>query len=177
MNLDQLIKQAQSGDEASFALVFDHCYEQMYRYALKSTGDPEDAADITQQASIKLAQNIHSFRFESAFSTWLYRLVINCANDWLRSQRKHRPDESSENPCEFPDQMTETTSTGFNWVLLRQILSQIQSMGEGYREAVILVLGEGMSHSEAAQILSVKESTISWRIHQVRKIIANAQEV
>jgi RNA polymerase sigma-70 factor (ECF subfamily) len=174
VDLDQLIKQAQSGDESSFAQVFDHCYDIMYRYALKWSGDPDDAADITQQSSLKLAQNIQQFRFESAFSTWLYRLVINCAKDWQRNQRKHSSsvdDDYRESPV---PELSE--NSGFNWILLRQILTKIHSMGEGYKEAVILVLGEGLSHFEAAQILSVKESTVSWRIHQARKFIASAEE-
>ncbi len=175
MDLDQLIKQAQSGDESSFERVFDHCYDTIYRYALKWSGDPDDAADITQQSSIKLAQNIQQFRFESSFYTWLYRLVINCAKDWQRSQRKHITAIHDDPPGDSHSQ-EHTDPSGFNWVLLRQILLQIQSMGDGYKEAVILVLGEGLSHVEAAKILSVKESTISWRIHQVRKSIARAQE-
>lgn len=174
MDLDQLIKRAQAGDQSSFAQVFDYCYDIMYRYALKWAGDPDDAADITQQSSIKLAQNIKQFRFESAFSTWLYRLVINCAKDWQRAQQKHSHD--SVDAAHAPEEFQSPENTGFNWILLRQILQQIQSMGEGYKEAVILVLGEGLSHLEAAEILSVKESTVSWRIHQARQFIASAKE-
>ena len=165
--LDAWVRAAQSGDQQAFAQVFDHCYGTMYRYALKWSGNVADAEDITQQASIKLAKSIGQYQFESAFTTWLYRLVINAAIDWQRSNQRHAGEDVSAHE---PD-VVSGEGSGFNWVLLQQLIERVTELGEGFREAVVLVLGEGFSHQEAAQMLAVKESTISWRIHQVRKVL------
>jgi RNA polymerase sigma-70 factor (ECF subfamily) len=159
-----LIQMAQSGDEAAFSKLIEHFYDQMYRFALKYSGSVTDAEDITQQACLKLARSLHQFRFESAFTTWLYRLVINCAKDWYRG----RPDTTSTENLTFEVSDTRAESM----ILLQQTLDTIDGMGEGFRESVTLVLGEGHSHRQAAELLGVKESTISWRIHEARKRLA-----
>lgn len=169
--LDTIIRAAQQGDEAAFEALLDHCYEVMYRYAIKWCSNTDDAEDITQQACIKLANNIKQFNFEAAFTSWLYRLVINCAKDWQRSQRRHE-----HNDLSTPEEPISKDNTAHNRIYLQQLLSLIASMGEGFKETVILVLGEGLSHREAAAILSVKESTISWRIHEVRKQLSLRNE-
>lgn len=54
-------------------------------------------------------------------------------------------------------------------VFLRQVVGLVEQMGEGFREVLTLVLGEGLTHAEAALVLEVKESTVSWRLHEIRK--------
>lgn len=175
-DIDNLIRAAQNGDEASFEQLLDHCYDVMYRYALKWCGNNMDAEDITQQACIKLAKNIRQFNFQAAFSSWLYRLVINCAKDWQRTQTRHDHDDIAKS-LETQTQTHAEQNAAHNRIYLQQLLSMIATMGEGFRETVVLVLGEGLSHREAATILSVKESTISWRIHEVRKQLSLRNEV
>jgi RNA polymerase sigma-70 factor (ECF subfamily) len=159
--MDDWVRRAQAGDADAFANLFDHYYDQIYRFAVRVCGNATDAEDIAQQSAIKLAHSISQFKFESKFTTWLYRLVTNTAIDWLRADHKHQS---------TPDFEPEVGSNdGFNWVLLHQLLAQVDALGAGFLETIALVVGEGMSHAEAAEILQVKESTISWRIHKVRK--------
>ena len=66
-------------------------------------------------------------------------------------------------------------SQGESQVYLRQVLAQIATMGEGFKDTLVLVAGEGMNHAEAAALLGVKESTVSWRLHEIRKKLASAQ--
>lgn len=160
------IKSAQQGDAAAFALVVDGAYDTLFRFALKFTGQRQDAEDIAQQACIKLATSIKSFRFDSAFTTWLYPLVLNCARDWRRQQNRHHSGDTQ------PEALSgEVDERGENLVYLRQILNRVDTMGEGFRETLVLVAGEGLSHSEAATLLGIKESTVSWRLHEIRKRI------
>ena len=158
-----LIQRAQQGDRAAFVEVIDHYYDIIFHMALKYVGVREDAEDISQQACIKLAKNIHQFRFESAFSSWLYRLVINCARDWLKSQKRHTSD------YQFNPEWDAASGNQEQAIYLQQVLRQIEQMGEGYNDVVALTVGEGLSHREAANILDIKESTVSWRLHEVRK--------
>ena len=169
---DTLIRAAQNGSRVDFARLIETHYDLIFRFAYKYAGNRADAEDITQQACIKVGRFIRQFRCESTFSTWLYRLVINCAKDWARGRgvTAYAEDESAIEPASHQSPAAETQ------IQLRQVLKQINEMGEGFREAVVLVLGEGLTHKQAAEVLEVKESTISWRIHEVRKRLGQEAE-
>ena len=91
-----LIKQAQRGDRGAFESLLRTHYDAMYRMAFKWCGNKEDAEDITQNACIKLARSIDTFRFQSAFLSWLYRLVINTAKDWAKARAPRAADQTVE---------------------------------------------------------------------------------
>lgn len=159
-----LIRAAQRGEPHAFGELIGRYYDTLYRFAFRWCGNRVEAEDITQQACIKLARSIGQFRFEAAFSSWLYRLVINCAKDWQSSQRRHYGQEITlEEPTADGEQQAQTR------IYLQQVLNQVQHMGEQYKETALLVFAEGLSHAEAAEILEVKESTVSWRLHEIRK--------
>ncbi|SMF61025.1 RNA polymerase sigma-70 factor, ECF subfamily [Alteromonadaceae bacterium Bs31] len=158
-----LIEAAQAGDSKAFETLLQLHYDRLYRFACKWCGNPNDAQDITQQACIKLARSLGQYRFESSFTTWLYRVVVTTAIDWYRSEERHVHDDTEQLP-EASTHPSEDSS-----VYLQQILKKLESWGEGFKSTLLLVFAEGLSHAEAAQVLDVKESTISWRIHQIRK--------
>ena len=158
--LQETIRRAQRGDRDAFSRLVEDHYASIFGFACRYCGDRQDAEDVTQQACIKLARAIGQFRFESAFSTWLYRLVINCARDWRKAQRAGQREELDDLPV---------GDSAESAVLLRQVIGLVEQMGEGFRESLVLVMGEGLTHAEAAAILGVKESTVSWRLHEIRK--------
>ncbi len=170
MNQDSLVRAAQGGDRQAFEQLLGQCYDQVYRFALKWSGAVADAEDISQLACIKLGRSIGQFRFESAFSTWLYRLVVNCARDWQRSQQRHEhqpiAETSGDDPWPNPASADGEAEAA---IYLEQILARVDSIGQGFRETLVLVFGEGLSHRQAAEVLGVRESTVSWRIHEIRK--------
>lgn len=168
---NRLINAAQRGDAAAFEQLLTGYYDQIFRFAFRWCGNRADAEDITQLACIKLAQSLGQFRFESAFSSWLYRLVINCAKDWHRSQQRHQHDdlERLENETRH-DQRAETG------IYLQQILQWLDSLAEGFKETALLVHAEGLTHAEAATVLNIKESTVSWRLHEIRKQLQYLQQ-
>ena len=169
---DALIKRAAGGDGDAFATLAGEVYDTVYRFALKWCGSVDDAEDITQLAMIKLGRSLNQFRFESKFSTWLYRLVTNTAVDWQRAQQRHplATADELEAMADQPVQTAPGTDTSHEAALfLSQVLAFVATLGEGLRETLLLVLGQGLSHRECAEVLGVKESTISWRIHHVRK--------
>jgi len=83
-----LIRRAQSGDAAGFAELVDLHYDTIYRFAWRWCGHTANAEDIAQLACIKLAASLTQYRFQSAFTSWLYRLVVTCALDWQRAQQR-----------------------------------------------------------------------------------------
>lgn len=167
-----LITVAQRGDNQAFEQLLEQHYEQIFRFAYRWFGNTADAEDVTQLACIKLAKSLGQYRFEAAFSTWLYRLVINCAKDWQRSQTRHQHD-CIESIAELTQQ-DQRAETG---IYLQQILQWLDSLAEGFKETALLVHSEGLTHAEAASILQVKESTVSWRLHEIRKQLQQRQQL
>ena len=164
----ELIRQAQAGDRVAFESLLRAHYDVMYRIAYKWCGDRADAEDITQNACVKLARSIDTFRFESAFVSWLYRLVINAAKDWSKARARHAAE-----PAESHELATPPTSEAR--VFASQVLAFIRRLPEKEREALCLVFSEGMSHREAAVVMACKESTVSWYIHEARKKLQTLQ--
>ena len=161
---EALIRSAQAGDADAFEQLLERHYDTLYRFAYKWCGNRADAEDVAQQACLKLASAMASFRFEATFTSWLYRLVINCAKDWARTQRRHegldveRANDALSEPGSVEQQ-------AYLW----QVLKLLDRLPEGIKETLLLVHAEGLTHGEAARVLEVKESTVSWRLHQFRK--------
>jgi len=94
-------------------------------------------------------------------------LVINAGKDWYKKHNRH-----PSNADELENVTTKSTSV--EQLYAKQVLGAVQQLPDGEREALILVMSDGLSHKEAAKILDIKESTVSWRIHEARKKL-NAQ--
>jgi RNA polymerase sigma-70 factor (ECF subfamily) len=170
VNQEGLIRRAQEGDATSFSELLDLYYDTIHRFAWKWCGHAANADDIAQLACIKLANSIAQYRFQAAFTSWLYRLVISCAQDWQRSQKRHEHAELPE------DEPAADGGSALESIYLMQLLEQLDQLGEGMKETALLVHAEGLSHAEAGAILGVSESTISWRVHTIRKQM-NRQEI
>lgn len=173
MDEPELIRRAQAGNADAFESLLETRYDTLYRFAFKWCGNKADAEDVAQQACIKLARSISQFRFESQFTSWLYRLVINCAKDWQKSQARHESEhheivEESDDGLENHS-LHSVNNHAENTIYLQQVLRLLGTMAEGFKETALLVHAEGLSHAEAAEVLGVKESTISWRLHEMRK--------
>lgn len=158
----RLIKGAQNGDAKAFERLVNQYYKVMFKMAFLWCRNQTDAEDITQNACIKLARGIGSFNFEAAFTSWLYMLVINTAKDWYKKQNRHPASSDGLETIKTNEKPDEK-------LFLRQVIEEVHRLPEGEKEAVFLVIGEGLSHGEAAKVLECKESTVSWRIHEARK--------
>lgn len=164
-NEASLLARAQQGDEQAFTQLLAHYYPLLYRVAYKWCGDQSDAEDIAQEAAIKVGQALQRFRGESAFSSWLYRIVVNVAKDKLR-QRK--PEVGLSQVHMLPD-----AATGLEQqMVIQQVWSQVHRLPEPQGDVMLLVYSEGLTHAEAAQVLGCAESTISWYIHQAKKTLS-----
>lgn len=158
-----LIKAAQGGNANAFEALVNMYYEAMFKMAFKWCGNQRDAEDITQEACIKLARGIGSYKGDSAFTSWLYRLVINAAKDWVKAQGRH--DHGG-------DQIIEAMPSSENAedkLYAAQVWAEVHKLPDSEKESLLLVVAQGLSHKEAAKLCGVKESTISWRIHEARK--------
>ncbi len=171
-----LIRAAQSGDSIAFEQLLEARYDTVYRFAYKWCGNPSDAEDITQLACMKLAQSVKKYDHKSKFSTWLYRVVINCAKDWQRQQARHQHQHQDEGEIVLPTQEWGREDKVDIAMYLQQLIQWLAHLGQEFKETILLVFGEGLSHGEAARVMDVKESTISWRIHHVRKKLSEFEQ-
>ncbi len=165
-----LIDKCQAGDASAFEQLLGMHYDTIYRFAYRWCGDQHNAQDITQLACIKLARSIDQFKQQSSFTSWLYRLVINCAKDFYKSPTQGKPRETSSERLRHESDV-DAADYSEQRVYARQILEHINNLQQDLKDTLILVYGTGLSHSEAAKRLGVKESTISWRVHQARKLL------
>ncbi len=159
----ELINRASRGDADAFEALVNTYYEVMFKMAYKWCGNRRDAEDITQEACMKLARGIGSYKGGSKFTSWLYVLVINSAKDWYKSQNRH-PEGT-----ELLESIVADSDNAEERLYTRQVLDEVNKLPETEKESLLLVMGQGLSHKEAADLSGVKESTISWRVHEARK--------
>ena len=160
---DYLIESAKRGDEQALDTLFRRYYATMNRFAQKICPDQADAEDIAQDAFIKLMGSIRTFDGRSAFTSWLYRVVLNKAIDFRR--RKSRRGQLTDDLRHvLPDKGEPTQDTT---VTARQVVDIILEFPERERDAALLVLGEGLTHAQAAEIIGCPTGTIGWLLNKV----------
>ena len=159
----ELIRLAVAGDADAFTGLVERHYMRVYKMSVRACGNPSDAEDITQDVFIKLGHAIQGFRGDAAFTTWLYRIVLNTARDYVK---KVKPTVAL-----VDDDQISADGGIEEQVAHKQKLAWLHAIPDSMRDAVLLVFGEGLSHAEAAKILQCAETTISWRIFQARKVL------
>lgn len=160
-----LVKLAKGGDSVAFENLVERSYMLVYKVSYKWCRTKEDAEDITQEVFVKLAKKIFSFREESSFQTWLYRIVINTAKDFSKKEERKLIKETAYRE----EQKLKSESTQIATSMDEKIYQKLELLPQKLKETALLVFGEGMNHREAAAVLDCAEKTISWRIHQVKK--------
>lgn len=163
----KLIADAQSGDKHSFAALVDRHYMTVYRFAYKWCKSREDAEDIAQEVFMKVANKIHLFDNRSQFTSWLYRITINCAKDYARKNSRWT---SRKLPEPLENGLTASPNPGpENNVIAKGIHKVIDELPDKLKEAMLLVYAEGKNHKEAATIIGCAETTVSWRIFKAKQ--------
>ncbi|PIR37218.1 MAG: RNA polymerase subunit sigma-70 [Alphaproteobacteria bacterium CG11_big_fil_rev_8_21_14_0_20_39_49] len=158
-----LIKKAINGDRESFSALIEYYYDMIFRIAYKWCGNKEDAEDIAQESCIKIAQSLSGFKMESKFSSWIYRIVINTANDLYRKKKYTVSDVIEEIESDEAD-ATEI-------IYCKQLWQTVHKLPDKQRDAVLLVYSEGLNHNEAAEVMQCAESTVSWYIMEAKKTL------
>lgn len=168
---EELLAAHVNGDPLAFEqLVFRH-RDRLWAVALRTTGDPEEAADALQDALLSAFRRSHQFRGEAAVTTWLHRIVVNAALDRLR-RRKTR----ATVPLPSDDDGLERLHDGVDAVgqleLRIEIAKALAQLPEDQRAAILLVDVEGRSVEEAAAALGCPVGTIKSRCSRGRTRLA-----
>ena len=171
-NEQKLIARASGGDPAAFNQLMAMHEKRMYAVALRMFANREDAQDCLQEAMLRVYRAIGSFKGQSSFSTWVYRITMNTCLDELR-RKKNRPNTSLDNLLDqgwspsdggnAPERSAIQTET-------RQMLAgAIRELPEDMRSAIVLRDVQGYSYDEIAQMLDVNVGTIKSRISRGRE--------
>jgi RNA polymerase sigma-70 factor (ECF subfamily) len=169
----EAIARAQQGDKAMFEFLYRLHSPRVYALCLRMVGDVADAEDLTQEAFLLLFRKIHTFRGESAFSTWLHRLVVNLV--LMRIRRKPLPAISIEGPADpGKDSGTLSIDPGAPDLLMEGTLDRInlarciEQLPAGCRTSFVLHDVQGYKHSEIAAILGCSVGSSKSQLHKAR---------
>ena len=171
-----VIRRVCAGDTDAFEALVTAYQKQVYNLALRTVGNEEDAADMTQEAFLRAYRSLGSFRGDSKFSVWLYRLTTNICIDFLRS-RGRRPTVSltaadeDEEPQELDvaDDRFDPVQSLERAELRRAVQRGLASLPEDYRRILMLRELSGLSYPEIGQVLRLEEGTVKSRLFRARK--------
>lgn len=173
---ESIIKSCQEGDQAAFEELIRLTHAQVYSLSLRIVGNPEDAAEVTQDVFIKLLRVIKQFRGEAKFSTWLYRVTSNVAITLLR-RRSRRNVEVRMEPEDWSllpaAQSSDPAVTAEQHALRVRLDGAIASLPEDYRTIVVMKDVYGLGFEEIAEQLQIQEGTARVRLHRARQKLRN----
>ncbi|WP_410497971.1 RNA polymerase sigma factor RpoE [Chitinibacter sp. S2-10] len=181
-DLDQeLVRRAQAGDQRAFELLVIKYQRRIARLLSRLVRDPAELEDVSQEAFIKAYRALPSFRGESAFYTWLYRIAINTAKNYLSSLGR-RPlltvdyeDEDGErldSTSQVPDFHTPETELS-NRQIVSTVNEAVDALPADLREAITLREMDGLSYEEIALVMDCPIGTVRSRIFRAREAIAS----
>jgi RNA polymerase sigma-70 factor (ECF subfamily) len=171
-DLQTTITLAQRGDREAFRQLLQAHYAMIYRVSYRFTGHPSDAEDVTQEVCMALVDKLRSYHGGSSFSTWLYRVVVNQCHDY----RKKRTSDGARDTAYVALEAMEAADAREANQIASWLYRAIAALKPPLPETALLVLAEELSHAEAAKVLGCKESTVSWRMGEIRKQLTAMME-
>ncbi|MDA7778148.1 sigma-70 family RNA polymerase sigma factor [Gammaproteobacteria bacterium] len=172
---DLLISKAQNGDEGAFKFLMTKYYPRVYASLFAFTKSREDSEDLTQLTFIKVWQKINSFRGDSAFFTWIYRIAINLAKNHFASSasKKDKVNISSDDlEIDIPSYENPEISL-MHKQSLQNIQSYVKTLPESLKTAFTLREVDGKSYEEISVITNTPIGTVRSRIFRARESIIN----
>lgn len=176
----QLVERAQRGDKHAFELLVIKYQRRLQRLISRFVRDAAETEDVTQEAFIKAYRALPGFRGDSAFYTWLYRIGINTAKNYLVALGRRAPTSSQYDFGEDDDfeevSLLQDVSTPENELMSKQVVevvnSSLSQLPDDLRTALTLREIEGLSYEEISEVMSCPIGTVRSRIFRAREIIA-----
>lgn len=172
-----LVLRARSGDRGAFEDLVRRHQDRIYRLALRLSGNTEDGADIAQETFVHAFTAIASFRGESSFSTWLYRIAVNLARDHRRSsvRRARWMEPDGEVPRgERAAGPEDPESHALGEEMTRRLERAVEDLPEIYREAFVMRFVGRIPYEEMCTILNLPLPALKMRVHRARKLVEQA---
>lgn len=177
----EIIEQVKNGDTDAFGLIVERYQDRVYNLALRISGNPEDASDLAQEAFFRAWRSLSGFQFDSAFSTWLFRLVHNLCIDHLRSRKRKAAlsmtvtDDESDAGVEYeiPDPAPDPEQALLAMEDRRLIAQAMNELPPDYREILTLRAINDLGYGQIAEILKLQEGTVKSRLSRARAQLKN----
>jgi len=184
--LDVLIRRARDGDDDAFGEIVTVCERFVYNTACRilsqSGGSLSDAEDVAQAAFLKAWRNLASFRGECSFTTWLFRITVNCARDTVRSAARHptvsitkTDEDGGETEWDLPETNTELLPEENleKRERIEGIRRAIESLPEEQRQVLILRDLQELPYTQIAEMLGLELGTVKSRLNRARLNLKN----
>tara|TARA_B100001063_G_scaffold245669_1_gene282025 strand:+ start:1858 stop:2433 length:576 start_codon:yes stop_codon:yes gene_type:complete len=170
-----LIEKAKNGNKGAFNILVNKYYPRVYATLFSFTKSKEDSEDLSQQTFIKVWQQLNSFRGDSAFFTWVYRIAINLAKNFVASSgyKKQKINTSIENAEIDVSSFEDIESAAIHEESLNEIKDFINTMPESLKTAFTLREVEGKSYEEISVITDTPIGTVRSRIFRARESIVD----
>jgi RNA polymerase sigma-70 factor (ECF subfamily) len=170
--IDDQVRRAQSGDEAAFEALYRAHAGRVFALCLRLSGDRARAGELVQDVFVHCWERLGSFRGESAFGSWLYRLAVNLV--WM-ANRGDRRREARVLPVEDPEPLErarDAPAAGLSVDLERAIAT----LPEGAREVFVLFDIEGYGHEEIARMTGIAVGTSKAQLFRARRLLRERLE-
>lgn len=163
----ELVRAAQQGDPAAMEDLIAGSYRAAYTLALRLLGNPDDAAEATQEAYIRVVRSLKRFREVGAFPTWLFKIVSNvCMTEIRKRNRRELPVEMETMDRPGPD---DSEREAIGHVFWEEIEKTVADLPEAYRTVVVLRDVYGLSGEETGEILGISPGAVKVRLHRARR--------
>ncbi|MBP8127424.1 MAG: RNA polymerase sigma factor RpoE [Aeromonadaceae bacterium] len=178
-NIDQqLIERIQRGDKNAFNLLVRKYQHKVVSLVSRYVNNPGDIPDVAQEAFIKAYRAIPDFRGESAFYTWLYRIAVNTAKNYIVAQGRRPPDMDVDSQdaetydgAESLHEVANPENLMLSDEIRAEVASALASLPEDLRTAITLREIEGLSYEEIAEVMECPVGTVRSRIFRAREAI------
>ncbi|WP_375435551.1 RNA polymerase sigma factor [uncultured Hymenobacter sp.] len=164
-----LVERCRLGDRRAQAEIYKRYSKAMFNASLRITGDYAEAEDVLQESFLSAFRELHSYKGDSSFGSWLKRIVINKSINCLRNRRLQLVPLSEQHDAasfDLPDHAADMEGVQWRADVVRRC---VQELPDGYRVVLTLYLLEGYDHAEIASILGITESTSKSQYSRARK--------
>ncbi|MFN2526311.1 MAG: RNA polymerase sigma factor [Actinomycetota bacterium] len=167
-----LLERVAEGDQAAFTILVQRHEDKIFTLAHRVLGDRGDALDATQETLLTVFRQASTFRGESAFSTWLYRIGMNTSRDLLRKRKRwqREGDDLGEIDPPGPSRVDEQATQRID------LARALEQLSDDYREAVLLHDVAGVPYEQIARITQTNIGTVKSRISRGRRKLADLVE-
>src|SRR5437879_5564102 len=170
-----LVRSAQRGDAQAFRRLVEKYQRRVYQLALGMLKDPDDAMDISQETFVRVHRYLPSFKGDSSFFTWTYRIAVNLCLDAGRKKGRSEPVEFDEREADIEAAMDPPSSafagpqkTALNRELADKMEEALASLSENHRAILLLREVEGLSYEELSKALGIRKGTVMSRLFHAR---------